>query len=184
MNNGKSQHNLRLPMLALVGASLGFGAETIHQRAGVWVLPDGAAQPWWIVGVYFVALLGAGAAFGWYEGRLQSTLSLTRTIVVAEVALFVTLFLWPPLLHNHEITLTIVASSYLLFRLLVFRHRGDLTVVVAVVCLNLALELTLIAANLYDYTTAQWLPVPLWLAPLWGGLGLGLRRLFSVTGPR
>ena len=180
-NHEPSGLGVRLCALALVGAFLGFGAETIHQRAGVWILPDKAAQPWWIVGVYFVALLSAGVAFSWYERRIQPALSVSRSSLAVEVALFLALFLSPPFLHSHEITLTVAASSYLALRLVFFRRRGDLAVVIGVICLNLAVELALVSANLYAYSTAQWLPVPLWLAPLWGGLGLGLRRFFSAA---
>lgn len=175
---------LRLPLLACLGAFLGFGAETIHQRAGVWVLPEGAGQPWWIVIVYFFGILAAGFAFSWYERQPTRALCVPRAHLLVEILLFFALFLCPPLLHTHELVLTGVSACFLTVRLAFFRRPGDLAVVIGIISLNLAVELALVSAELYAYSTAQWLPVPLWLAPLWGGLGLGLRRFYLAAGSR
>lgn len=97
---------------------------------------------------------------------------------LANAALVVAGFLLPPLLHAHELILTLVAVAVLAARLAVDRAPGDALVLAAVVISDLLIEGGLIAAGFFRYAHASLGPFPLWLAPLWGGLGLALRRLF------
>ena len=169
---------LRLSVLALVGSILGFGAEMLHLRAGVWVLPGEAGLPWWIVPVYFSGLLTIGLLFLVIERRGGRRLSVSRVTLLLEVLLLLALFICPVLLHRHELLLTAVAAACLVARLLLFRAPGDLKVAILAMVADLAVESSLLASSLFAYSNARWLPVPLWLAPLWGAVGLGLRRLF------
>lgn len=171
----------RLLVVALIGAVLGYVAETIHKSAGVWVLPDDAGLPVWISVVYFFGIIGAGFAFVWFERRQKVFTPFSTSTLMVEGGLFAALYLAPPLLHNHEVVLTIVASAYLLVRLGFFREKGDIAVAVFAMAADFVLEFALAAAAPFDYSNAQWMPLPLWLAPLWGGLGLGLRRFFVAT---
>jgi len=167
----------RLLILALVGSLLGFLAESIHQRAGVWTPAQGSGLPLWITAVYLVGLGLAGFAFSLLERRLPPRI-LTQKTLMLEVMLLGALFLLPPLLHCRELLLLLVATAYLLARLLLIRWPGDLLVAAFAIALDLIIEGTLVSFSLYSYANAQWLPLPLWLAPLWGCLGLGLRRIF------
>ena len=164
--------------MAVLGAVLGPLAETVHQRAGVWILQQAPTLPWWIGAIYFVALLLAGAGFYWWERRLGFALELSRKAVAVEVGLLVGLFLAPVLLRHYELWFALAASAFVAVRLGWFRARGDVQVAMAVMVANLAIESILVGASLYRYADAQWLALPLWLGPLWAGLGLSLRRLF------
>lgn len=168
--------------LAMAGSLLGFLAEAVHQQAGVWVPARGAGLPLWIIAVYLVGLMVTGVAFLVLERRLPPRI-LTRKVLMLEVLLLGALFLLPPLLHSRELLLLVVATAYLLARLLLFRWPGDLLVAAFAMALDLIIEGTLVSFSLYSYANAQWLPLPLWLAPLWAGLGLGLRRIFYKSSP-
>jgi len=172
---------LRLFSVALVGAAVGYCAENIHKAAGVWVLPEGAGLPVWISVVYFFAIIGTGFAFVWFERRVKVFTPFSVRTLFIEGGLFAALYLAPPLLHSHEVGLTVVASAYLLVRLIFCRAKGDLAVAVFVLSADYVLEFALAAASLFEYSNAQCMPLPLWLAPLWGGLGIGLRRFFVAT---
>ncbi len=172
---------IRFLVSAAAGAVLGFGAEKLHLAAGVWALPRGAGLPWWIAAVYFFGLLGAGLAFAGIERRAGARLLVSRRRLVGEIALFASLFLAPVLLHTHELVLTAVVTVYLGFRLALFREPGDLGVAAFAVGVDLLVEGALVSRSLYTYPNAGWTALPLWLAPLWGGLGLGLRRFFRVA---
>jgi hypothetical protein len=166
---------VRLALLAIAGGLLGYLAETVHRAAGVWVLPEGAGLPLWIIPVYAVALYGAGLGFA----RVDRNLGKVHPVV--EALLLGALFGLPPLLHTHEILLTAVATATLFGRLAVHRRPGDLGVVVAVIAADLVVEGALVATGFFRYANAAYAPLPLWLAPLWGGLGLSLRRLFRFA---
>jgi hypothetical protein len=168
----------RLVALAALGAILGTFAEAAHQKAGVWVLGNGLTFPGWIAAVYFIALLGAGVGLNRIEDALAPRPEVSATSVVVEVILFAVLFLLPPILHRHELLLAMIAAGYVLVRLALFRARGDVTVAAVLAASDLVIELCLAAASFYRYANAALLPVPLWLAPLWAGLALGLRRFF------
>jgi hypothetical protein len=163
--------------LAAAGAVLGTLAETVHHRAGVWTLPDGGALPAWIALAYFAGLLAAFEGLRRFERRQARALVPAPRAVALEALLFVALFLAPPLLHPHERLLTALAIAYLAARLVWFRAPGDVAVALAVAAADAALERALIGGGLFRYAHASLGPLPLWLVPLWAGLGLGLRRL-------
>jgi hypothetical protein len=98
--------------------------------------------------------------------------------VVVEAILFAVLFLLPPLLHHREPLLAMLATGYVVVRLVFFRARGDAMVAAVVVAADVTVELCLVRASFYRYANAAFLPVPLWLLPLWAGLALSLRRFF------
>ncbi len=69
-------------------------------------------------------------------------------------------------------------------RLALFRAPADLAVAGAIVAADLAIESALVAAGLFTYANAEFAPLPIWLAPLWAGLGLSLRRLLGAATAR
>ena len=158
----------RLALLAAVGAAVGTLAEMAHQHASVWVLPAAAQVPWWIAVVYFFGLAAAGYIFFGVERRLGFVLERSAGALAIEAALLLSWFLAPVILHPHEVLFTLLALGYLSLRLLVWRAPGDIAIVLIAVVLDLAIELSLIAAGLFHYSNARWFAVPLWLAPLWG----------------
>ncbi len=173
----------RLCLVATLGALAGFGMELVHQWAGVWVLEGEASLPLWIPAVYFVGLLAAGLMFRWVESRAARPLQLSTRMLVTEGCAATVLFVCPPLFHTHELGLAAATVAYLATRLVIRRVPGDLLVVVFVMTVDLAVESALSqGAELYRYTTAEHTPLPLWLAPLWGGIALSLRRLFLLAG--
>ena len=171
----------RLVLFAALGAVIGPCAELIHWRAGVWVLHGSAPGFWWIPGVYFLALIGAGLLFHRIEKLSGPCPPRTRGGLIAEVVALTALFLAPPVLHTHEIVLAFLAMSYLATRLTLHRARGDLLTAVLVACIDLFIEAVLVRAGMFRYTHTMFCPLPVWLALLWGGLGLGLRRLFDTA---
>ncbi len=152
-----------------------------HQHASVWVLPARARVPWWIAVVYFCGLTVAGAIFFRVEHRLGFVLDRSAAALGIEATLLLLWFLAPVILHPHEVLFTLLTLGYLSLRLFLWRAPGDIAIVLIAVGLDLVIELSLIAAGLFHYSNARWLPVPLWLAPLWGGMALGLRRVFFVA---
>ena len=63
--------------------------------------------------------------------------------------------------------------------------RADLATVIAAMALDAAVEALLIHCfSLYHYANASLFGLPLWLFPLWGGIGLGLRRMLSLSSVR
>jgi hypothetical protein len=172
---------LRFLVIAFLGGICGFLAELVHLRAGVWTLPEGTAPPWWIGIVYFLGIFAAGLAFSGIERYTRYRLSVSLSILCLEGLLFAALFLAPPLLYRHEGILAAIALAYLALRLLFFRAPGDPVVAATAMAVDFALESALVAASLYHYPCARWMHLPLWLAPLWGGLALGLRRLFLAA---
>jgi hypothetical protein len=170
---------VRAVVVAALGALVGTLAERVHRRAGVWELPDGGPLPPWVTLAYFVGLYAAALAFRRFErGR---ALSVPPARAAAEALFVLALFGAPPLLHAHEARLAALASAVLVARLLVERAPGDVAVAFAVAGADVALEGGLVAAGLFRYREAA-APLPLWLAPLWGAIGLGLRRLFRFVG--
>ena len=164
--------------LAAIGALAGFLAETVHRRAGVWTLPGGGGMPLWVAAVYFAGLLLAIEA----SRRFEATRGLRvgpRALAV-ETGLAAGWFLLPPLLHRHELPLAALALVAIAARLLAFGRRGDLAVVAFVVLVDTAVEGTLVALGWFRYTNAAYAPLPLWLAPLWAGLGMSLRRILRA----
>ncbi|MHB8878525.1 MAG: hypothetical protein ACYC8T_32915 [Myxococcaceae bacterium] len=165
-------------MTAAIGAALGFAVESVHQWAGVWVLPDGAAVPWWIAPLYFAGLLAVGAGLRALEAKAAVPLRPTRREVIVEALLAGVLVAAPVFLHRQEALLAALAVGWLAARLALRRHPWDLAVAAAVAAIDAGVELALIHGSLFHYATAAWMPVPLWLAPLWASLALSLRRLF------
>ncbi len=105
---------------------------------------------------------------GWGAGLLEALASLA-------------IFFSPVLLHTHEHALAALLGVWVILRLATRRLPGDLLVVVVVVLVDHGIELALAALGLFTYTHASLGPLPLWLAPFWAGMGLGLRRLFLVA---
>ena len=172
----------RLALLATFGALAGFALELAHQRAGVWVLGQGEGKlPIWIPGVYFGGLLAAGLFFRWNEQRAGHPLRRSRRGLVTEVGVAAVLFVCPPLFHTFELGFAAALSAYLGTRLILHRARGDLLVVAFVTLADLGIESALLAADMFHYTTADFLPLPLWLAPFWASFALTLRRLCLWT---
>jgi hypothetical protein len=97
--------------------------------------------------------------------------------VAAELVL---LYLAPPLLYLYEAPFAAAASAYLCLRLWRAHAPGDLVVAAAAIAIDAALEGALMHAGFYHYARASLGPFPLWLFPLWGALGLVLRRLFRA----
>ncbi len=166
----------RLLALAALTSPLALAAESIHRRAGVWIPVREAPPAAWIPAVYFVATVGCGGALAWLERRVRPALAPGRRRALEAVPVLA-LFLAPPLLHARELVLLALASGYLVLRLAAWRAPGDLAVAAVAMAGDLGIEAALVALGFYRYAHAAWGPLPLWLAPLWGGLALGLRRL-------
>lgn len=171
----------RLIWMAALGGVAGFLAESLHQWAGVWVLPSGSGRPYWIMGVYFLGLLGAGFFFSKMERRKGDTLKVSSGSLFLEASLFCALFISPALLHPYELPLAAGLAAYTTLRLLFFRQPGDLTTAVFVVVVDLIFEGCAVAADFYHYPNARWIGVPLYLAPLWAGLALSMRRFYKTA---
>lgn len=169
----------RLALIGVLGAVLGSLGEAAHHRAGVWSLPEGATLPWWVTAAYLVAIPGVALAFRWLDGRLCVTAAPTRAAAALEGVTVLALFLSPTLLHPHETVLAAALWACLFARLVLVRARGDAWVVVVAMVVDAGLELSLAALGLFTYTHASAGPLPLWLAPFWGCMGLSLRRLFA-----
>ncbi|MBI2061038.1 MAG: DUF2878 family protein [Nitrospirae bacterium] len=167
--------------LAAIGGAIGFVAESVHLRARVWTLPEGAPLPVWIAAVYFAGILGANAGFGALERRISQPMLPTGREVGLETTILLTLFAAPAILHAREVALAVVVAAYLAARLVFCRRLGDLMVAAGFMVGDAAIELGLVHLSLFRYTYAAFTPLPLWLAPLWGGLGLSLRRLFAFA---
>ena len=58
---------------------------------------------------------------------------------------------------------------------------AGLAVVSFVVVVDTVVEGTLVALGWFRYVEAAYAPLPLWLAPLWAGLGLSLRRIIRAA---
>lgn len=171
---------LRYPALALVGALLGYLMEGVHQRAGVWEAATGDRLPLWIIPVYFVGLLVVTAFLGVVERRTRRRILAWQGLAL-EAALLLVLAAAPPLMQAQELLLAAGCLGYLMVRMALARWPGDLLVVAVFITLDLLVEWILVSQGLYSYSVAQYLPLPLWLAPLWGGIGLGLRRLLGAV---
>jgi hypothetical protein len=156
-------------LLPLAGGVLGYFAESVHRRAGVWTLPNDGPMPLWVALVYALGIALLSEGFRRFP-RVRARLAI-------EVPLLVVLFLLPPLLFRHPLVLTAIAGVYVTIRLLVARAPGDLTLALAVAAADLALEYGLVSAGLYRYWGAT---IPLWLAPLWAAMALSLRRVLLV----
>jgi len=100
--------------------------------------------------------------------------------MIPEVIALMLLFSAPPLLHSQELALAVAAASYLGAWLLFWRAPGDLLVAVSIALVDLMIEGVLVGFGLFQYANSSYLPLPIWLPFLWGGLGLGLRRLFAM----
>jgi hypothetical protein len=172
---------IRSALVAIVGGLVGLAAESVHQSAGVWA-PLGSQQlPVWIAAVYAPVLFVASLASSRFERRYDLVVSRWR--LASEAGLFTSCFLAPVVLHDHEWALFLLTAAYLAARLRWGRDKGDWQVVAFVVLVDIAVEGTLVAASLYHYPDAHHLPLPLWLAPLWGGLAFSLRRFFRAIHP-
>jgi hypothetical protein len=174
MTSSSRSAHLRLLVAACIGGTIGLGAESVHQYAGVWELLRSERLPLWIVGVYAPLLFVAGLASMRFERRHE--LTVTRGRLAAEAGVFTAGFLAPVALHSHEWILVGVCVAYLAGRWFWFREEGDWQVVLFVVGVDLVVEGGLVAAGFYRYPNALHAPLPLWLAPLWAGLAFSLRR--------
>jgi len=105
----------------------------------------------------------------------------SRRALAFEITLFLLLFFAPIVLHRFEIGLAVLVTGILALRLVRFRVPGDVQVAILALTIDLVAESTLVGFGMYRYPEAHWLPLPLWLAPFWGALGLGLRRFFVVA---
>jgi hypothetical protein len=172
---------VRLILGSLAGGLAGYLGEVVHHWAGVWAMPGTSGQPPWIFAVYAAVLYVAGWCFFAVERRLAFPLAPTLRAYLIEGAGMVVLFLGVAAAYRHETALALVLLAWLGVRLVRFRARGDLVLAVFTAGLDYALESGLAAAGLYEYRVAAWTVLPLWLAPFWACMGLGLRRLYVLT---
>ena len=172
----------RIAAVAALAAGVGYLAEAGHLRCGVWVLKSGSSLPGWVALVYLFAFLAFGAVLEHLERRSERRLHVTTVALPLESLAFAVIVFSPALAFRHELSFAILLAAYVVLRLRYIRARGDVLIAVLAASANFALELALIAAGLYRYPVAAWLPVPLWLAPFWAGIGLSLRRAFAFAG--
>lgn len=171
----------RLLVASLGGGLTGYGAEMVHQWAGVWVLAGSQSIPWWIFFVYAVGFYTAGWVFHLAERHFRfplpwslGGLALEGSIVVAFFGLAAALYRWELLLFG-------LAAAFLTVRMIAFRKRGDVWIMLFAMGLDYGVESILAAIPLFYYQKASYLNLPIWLIPFWGTLGLSLRRLFQIT---
>lgn len=167
--------------VAALGAVLGAAIEVAHRRAGVWVLADAAKVPWWIAPVYFAGLLAAVMELRALEARSATPLRPGKREVLVEALAAAVLVAAPVFLHRHEVLLSALTAGWLAARLVFRRHPGDLAVAATVAAADAGIESALIYGSLFHYANAAWMPLPLWLSPLWAALALSLRRLFRAA---
>lgn len=167
---------LRRILIPLAGGVLGYFAETVHRRAGVWTLPNDGPMPLWVALVYALGIAFLSEGFRLFERR-QPPLKVTRGRAAIEALLLIAMFLLPPLLYRHEWLLTALTSAYVFARLVRSSDPGDATVLAAVVIADYLLERALVDAGLYRYSVTT-LAMPLWLGCVWGAMALSLRRIF------
>jgi len=178
---GRSLQQWRLIGAALGGGLAGYGAEMVHQWAGVWVLAGSQSIPWWIFLVYAVGFYGAGWVFYLAERRFGFPLAWSIPSVVIEMAIVVAFFGLSAALYHWELWLFGVAAAFLAARMVWFRKKGDLWIMLFVMVLDYGVESILAAIPLFYYQQASYLNLPIWLIPLWGTLGLSLRRIFQIV---
>ena len=170
----------RLFILAALGATLWFGFDSIHVRAGIFAVQGSSGVPAWMVLCYFAGFLGVGLFFRALEAR--STIQpVTVSRLAIEILAFLTLLAAHYVWFSSELVYAAITGSYLAGRLLLRREPGDFATVAFVALLDLGVELTLIRLGRFSYAHSHWLPVPLWLSPMWGGLGLSVRRFFRFA---
>lgn len=178
---GSSLVQGRLMGASLGGGLAGYGAEMVHQWAGVWVLAGSQSVPWWIFLVYAVGFYGAGWVFFVADRRFGFPLPWSLRGLALEAGIVVAFFGLAAALYRWELLLFGAAAAFLVVRLGWLRQRGDLWIMLFVMALDYGVESILAAVGLFHYQQASYLNLPIWLVPFWGTLGLSLRRLFQVT---
>lgn len=169
-----------LLLFSLFGCLVFYGAEMTHYSAQIWEL-DEVTFFWWIPVVYFFVFLFMGACFHLVE-RLFPPLNPTGRNIMIEVGLMGLAFSVPALLPKAEILAAGLLLAYCLIRLFVLRAKGDIWFFAFTVIIDYAVEMVLMAFNFYTYNYIKYTPLPLWSPFLFGGLGLGIRRLFQFYG--
>ena len=163
----------RLIPIALAGCLLGFGLEMVHRAAGVWVLDRPALGLLWIAPIYFLGIVAVVDLLGRF-GHLGRPISVAT--VITEATILGLLFASPPIFYQFELLFAVLILCYLVLRLALFAAPRDVWVALTVVGLDLVIEGVLLVLGVFHYANADFAPVPLWLAPLWGAAALGLRR--------
>ncbi len=171
----------RLVLASLGGGLAGYGAEMVHQWAGVWVLAGSQSIPWWIFMVYAVGFYGAGWVFYRAERHFGFPLPWALPGVALEAGIVVVFFLLAAALYRWELLMFGVAAAFLAARMIWFRKTGDVWIMLFTMGLDYGVESILAAIPLFTYQQASYLNLPIWLIPFWGTLGLSLRRLFQIT---
>ena len=166
----------RLVVASLLGAILFFILDSLHVWVGIWKAGAARGVPWWFSFVYFGGIFGVGLILRVFERRHALTVNLPL-----EIGAFVAILLAHLLVFRFELLLTALTTTLLAVRLLRFRQPGDGVVVLVVVLTDLACELALSSAGVFTYSHARFATLPLWLIPMWGGIGLSIRRFFRVA---
>lgn len=173
---------LRLTILALFGAIVWYGFDSLHVREGIFSVTGSKGLPIYLALFYFLGFFIVGLFFRFLERSVKSGRLSTKRLLFEIVAFLLVLlahYLW----YRTEILYMGIMLGYLLIRYFFFYERGDIRAVIFIAGLDLVCELLLIRFGIFSYSFAQWLPVPLWLAPMWGGLGLGVRRFYQFLMP-
>src|SRR5262249_9592771 len=113
-------------LLPVFGGVVGYFAETVHRRAGVWSRASQGAMPLWIAFAYGLALFVLPDGLRRFERRYPGAVVPNRRQRALEFLVLVGLFLAPPPFYRHELLLTLVAVGWLVARLSVSRSAGDL----------------------------------------------------------
>jgi hypothetical protein len=168
----------RLAAISSLGAVVFFALDSLHVRAGIWVATSHAGVPVPFLAVYFAGIFAAGLAFRSFERR--HALAPKPAAVAADAGVFVAVLIAHLLVFRQEALLAAVLATGLGVRLVFFRRQGDVAIAAAVIGLDLAFELALSAAGTFRYSVASVGPLPLWLCPMWGALGLSMRTFFAA----
>lgn len=178
------RHNIsfaRLVLLAAVAALLWYGFDSLHVRKGIFAVANTQGVPWWMVLCYFAGFVGAGLFFRGLDRRTPMRNTVTRARLLVEVIAFLAVLAAHYAFYADEVTYTLLAAGYVALRMVKDRQPGDVAAMLFVVLLDLAVELTLTHNGRFAYSHTQWLPVPLWLSPMWAGLALSVRRFYAVA---
>jgi hypothetical protein len=170
----------RMVSLAAAGAVLFYALDRLHVSVGIWRARAAEGVPWWYVIIYFSGILAAARLLQAIDRRTRPTYRGALWLDGGSFALILVLHL---LLFQHEVMLAGITCCLLAARLLVFQRPGDLPVALLVAGLDAAVELAMASASLFAYSHASLGPLPLWLMPMWAGLGLCIRGFFGAAAP-
>jgi hypothetical protein len=99
-----------------------------------------------------------------------------KDLAIACVSIVVMVMLMA-LFWNNNLLLTIIATIYATFLLLIWHEAEDLMCFFFVLVIGTASEIIAVNFNVYTYNNPTFLGIPIWLPLAWGTAALCLRRI-------